>query len=234
MIEGIIIDFDDTLVYSNMVFVRARRQAAEIIASSGTKADNDEIIDFIDYLDQNCVKRRGGMCWECFPQALVDAYRHFCQRDDLPFLSSEAERLDNIGRDVFAEEPKLVPFARQFLRSLRDRFPLVLLSQGDRLVQITRIKASGLDSFFGEVIIVPQKTSETFSELVAARRWHPERCLMIGNSVRSDINTAAAAGLQTVLVHLSPSWSYEVEELASPSPLAESLEECLSLIEKMI
>ena len=61
--------------------------------------------------------------------------------------------------------------------------------------------------------MVKEKNPEAYAELARARSFDPERTWMIGNSPKSDINPALAAGLRAVFVPHERTWTLEREEL---------------------
>ena len=65
--------------------------------------------------------------------------------------------------------------------------------------------------------MLPEKTPAAYRATVATLRGDPASTWMIGNSPRSDINPALAAGLRAVLVRHPDTWILEHEDLA-PAP----------------
>jgi putative hydrolase of the HAD superfamily len=55
---------------------------------------------------------------------------------------------------------------------------------------------------------------ETYHALLQKHALAAERTWMIGNSPRSDINPAKAAGLGTVFIPYHTTWQHEIEEFA--------------------
>ena len=58
-----------------------------------------------------------------------------------------------------------------------------------------------------------EKNRAAYAELARVRGFDPERTWMIGNSPRSDINPALAAGLRAVFVPHERTWTLEREEI---------------------
>jgi putative hydrolase of the HAD superfamily len=75
-----------------------------------------------------------------------------------------------------------------------------------------KLAASKLQSCFEKVDIVAEKNEALYRELVRKHGWEPGRCWMIGNSPRSDINPAIAAGIRAVYIPHPNTWVYEHEE----------------------
>ena len=75
---------------------------------------------------------------------------------------------------------------------------------------------SGLAPFFHHAEIVKEKDVSAYLNLGAARGFHPPRTWMIGNSPKSDVNPALAAGYNAVFLPHPRTWILEREELAQP------------------
>src|SRR5690606_6643758 len=93
---------------------------------------------------------------------------------------------------------------------------LYLLTKGHEVEQRPKIERSGLESRFEAVIITPEKTPATYQETVDRLDIDPSKTWMIGNSPRSDINPALAAGLNAVYIPHPRTWHLEVEQLVPP------------------
>jgi putative hydrolase of the HAD superfamily len=71
---------------------------------------------------------------------------------------------------------------------------------------------------FAHAGIVKEKNETAYRELVQQRQFRPERTWMIGNSPKSDINPALAAGLNAVYVPHPRTWSLECEMVPDSHP----------------
>jgi putative hydrolase of the HAD superfamily len=80
------------------------------------------------------------------------------------------------------------------------------------------VERSGLKHFFRQVEIVPEKNTSTYENIVDHHRLAREQTWMVGNSPKSDINPALAAGLNAIFVPDDDTWVLEHEELAEAKP----------------
>ena len=85
----------------------------------------------------------------------------------------------------------------------------MLVTKGDLLHQETKLAASGLGSRFAGIEIVSDKTPDTFRRLFARYDARPERCVMAGDSMRSDVLPALAAGAWAVFIPQAGAWAHE-------------------------
>ena len=66
--------------------------------------------------------------------------------------------------------------------------------------------------------IVKEKDAAAYRALIAERGMETERTWMVGNSPKSDINPALAAGLNAVFVPHGDTWILEHDEIVVPDP----------------
>lgn len=98
----------------------------------------------------------------------------------------------------------LMPHAREVLIGLQGRARVVLASNGVCATQHRRINEAGIrpyvDAVFLSEEIGARKPDPRFFDIVLKALGEPARtcCLMIGDSLRSDIQGAAGAGLDSV------------------------------------
>jgi len=88
------------------------------------------------------------------------------------------------------------------------------VTKGDFTEQSGKIERSGLKEYFAAAEVVSEKNAPTYHGLVSKYGLSPDTTWMIGNSPKSDINPALAAGLNAVFVPHADTWILEHEELA--------------------
>ena len=203
---SVVFDGDDTLWSTELLYDDARSAAGEVVAAAGLDADEWEKTQ--RRLDVQNVARLG-YSQARFPTSCVQAYEEVCHRagrEPDPVVSATVRRL---ARSVFERDPPLVPDARDTLSRLRSQgVRLALLTKGDPEVQWRRIERSGLKDFFDVIHVVADKTPQAVRTVVAALGSDPQSTWMVGNSVRSDVLPALAAGLRAIWVDAHV-WEHE-------------------------
>lgn len=122
-----------------------------------------------------------------------------------------AELLD-AGREMLGHPIDLLPHARAAIEALCDRCHLVLITKGDLLDQERKLAQSGLGDLFDGVEIVSEKTPATYAGIFARYGSGPTRAMMVGNSMRSDVLPALAAGAWAVHVPHDLTWAHEAAD----------------------
>jgi putative hydrolase of the HAD superfamily len=124
---------------------------------------------------------------------------------------------------TIADQPlENLPEVPETLRYLSGRHRLILMTKGALAEQSGKVERSGLKEYFAAVEIVAEKDTETYSRVVKKYRLERDSTWMVGNSPRSDINPALAAGLNAVFVPHGDTWILEHEEV-NPAPAQQKL-----------
>jgi putative hydrolase of the HAD superfamily len=99
------------------------------------------------------------------------------------------------------------------LRTLGGRHRIVLLTKGDADDQLGKVARSGLRRHLHQVDVVPEKDPEAYRDVLRRHGADPARSWMVGNSPKSDILPALAAGLGAVFIPHPATWTLEIAEL---------------------
>lgn len=119
------------------------------------------------------------------------------------------------GQDMLRHPIELLPHAEDSVRVLAPAHQLVLITKGDLLDQERKLAQSGLGDLFDAIEIVSEKTPETYARVFTRHGEGPERALMAGNSMRSDVVAPIAAGAWGV--HVPHGLEWEIEQAEAPS-----------------
>ena len=128
-----------------------------------------------------------------------------------------------------------LPGAEEAVKRLSERCRLFLVSNGTATVQHSRLTSAGLYPYFEQVFISQEigynKPEKAYFDRCFERipGFAPEKALMVGDSLTSDIKGGINAGLKTVWVNpahkpcgdIRP--DYEIEGLSDLEGLLESL-----------
>ena len=116
------------------------------------------------------------------------------------------------GRRLLQHPVELLDGVEATLDRLAAQARLVLVTKGDLLHQEAKLAASGLGERFHAVEIVSDKTPDTFRRLFARHGVAPERAVMAGDSMRSDVFPALAAGAWAAFIPQPGGWAHEAGE----------------------
>ncbi len=116
------------------------------------------------------------------------------------------------GQDMLQHPIELLPFAREAVEALAGRYRVILITKGDLLDQERKLAQSGLGELFDGVEIVSDKTPGVYHDIFTRHAHGPDRAMMVGNSMKSDVVPAIAAGGWGVYVPHGLVWALEHEE----------------------
>jgi putative hydrolase of the HAD superfamily len=116
------------------------------------------------------------------------------------------------GREMMAHPVEPLPDAEATLAGLAGTYRLVLVTKGDLFDQERKLAASGLGDYFDAVEIVSDKNAATYQRVFDRHGDGPRRAMMVGNSLKSDVLPAIAAGSIGVYVPHSLTWVVEHAE----------------------
>jgi putative hydrolase of the HAD superfamily len=132
---------------------------------------------------------------------------------DRPTSAAERREIEALAVALVNHQLELMPGVADTLSALGRRHDLLLLTKGAPEEQQRKIDASGLAGHFRQIHIVAEKDAETYRGLSAAQSLRPDSTWMIGNSPKSDIVAARAAGLNAVYIPHRYTWELEQSEL---------------------
>ncbi len=121
----------------------------------------------------------------------------------------------DLGRELQRYPLVLYPGVKDLIEKLSSEYKLVMITMGDLFDQERKIAQSDLGNLFDHIEIVSRKTPQVYQDIFAKYEIESSHCVMVGNSVRSDILPAMQAGSWGVLVSKEPNWEYENE---APKP----------------
>jgi putative hydrolase of the HAD superfamily len=202
----LLFDGDDTLWDNNVHFERAIDAFVDAVAWGPW--DRDAVRDELDRVEASNFEHAVGKA--AFGRHMGIAAEPIVPA---PRLGSALEAIDAILAAMPTTAVTLLDGVAGTLDVLGRHHRLGLVTRGDPAEQWAKIDGSGLRDRFAHIAVVPRKVEATYRELVARWDLDPARTAMIGNSPRSDIRPARAAGLRAVLVTNASTWRLEVVDL---------------------
>ncbi len=203
MRQHLLIDADDTLWENNIYFEHAIHAFIEFLAhSSLTAAEVRAVLDEVE--------RTMGYGSANFTKSLVQTYQRLAERD---IGDDDVQYVQRLGEQIARQPIQIMEGVEATLKYLSAQHHLTLLTKGVAEEQQLKVDRSGLADYFEQITIVPEKDTRMYARLVEDFSLDPLRTWMIGNSPRSDINPALAAGLNAVFIPHPHTWHFEHEDI---------------------
>lgn len=208
--QTLMIDADDTLWENNIYFERAIDAFVALV--DHPEMPPAEVRAAFDRLESGRVKTHGYGAG-AFHQSLLAGYEHLTGS---PCTPAHAECIAGCVAHVHDGELTLLEGVPDALPRLAERHTLILVTKGHHAEQTAKLERSGIAHHFHHVEVLREKHSVAYLELLARYGCEPASTWMIGNSPRSDINPALAAGMHAVYLPHRSTWVLEQEPILSP------------------
>ncbi len=208
--QTLLIDADDTLWENNIYFERA-------ITSFISYLDHrihtpEEVRDHLNRVEHATVSSHGyGL--HSFRRSLITCFE---QLTDVPLTDEKHRRIESFAQSIAEQEIELLPNVASTLEDLATRHRLILVTKGDPVEQTDKLNRSGLAPHFSAVEVLHEKHDKAYLSVAAHHSCEACNTWMIGNSPRSDVNPALAAGLNAIFIPHDFTWVLEHEVVNQP------------------
>jgi len=211
--QTLMIDADDTLWENNIYFERAIANFISFLNHSHfTAAQVRQKLNEVEH--ENIPKLGYGL--RSFTAALVATFERLAVAPLTPALH---ETIHGFARAIAEQPIELLKHVSPTLEELHRRHRLLLVTKGNYSEQTGKVERSGLKPYFEAVEVVAEKNAECYVAIVEKYGLERSTTWMVGNSPKSDINPAIAAGLNAVFIPHADTWILEHAELCTaPEP----------------
>ena len=208
--QTLLFDADDTLWENNIYFESA-------------------ITSFISYLDhrvhtpqevrehlnsvEHATVSEGGYGLKSFRHSLIKCFE---QLTSSPITEEKHQRIVSFANSIAEREIELLPGVSETLPQLASRHRCIMVTKGDPTEQTDKLRRSGLAHLFTAVEVLPEKHQDAYLWISHHHGCDAATTWMIGNSPKSDINPALAAGLHAVFIPHDFTWVLEHEIVNQP------------------
>lgn len=218
---AVMLDVDDTL----LDFKKAERAAlSRALTQLGLPADDKILAEYSEInisqwelLEEGKLSRR---------QVLEGRFDILFRRHGIDFSGAEANA---VYEDLLSIGHYFMPGAPELLEALKGKYDLYIASNGVAKVQAGRLSSAGIAPYFKGIFISEtmgaDKPSREYFDLCFAKMEHfdPERTIIVGDSLTSDIRGGINAGIKTCWINhrrrlarddIKPDWViYSLDEL---------------------
>ncbi len=214
--QTLLIDADDTLWENNVYFERAI--AAFISYLNHHEYTPAEVRQALNTVERETILTHGyGL--PSFTRSLLACFERLSPES---ITEEKRLRIEGFARTIAEQEIELLPGVAETLAELATRHQLILMTKGNHAEQAGKLGRSGLATYFTSVEIAAEKDPSAYREVLHRHELSPRTSWMIGNSPKSDINPALAAGLNAVFLFHKDTWVLEHATL-DPAPEGQQL-----------
>jgi len=202
-LDLIAFDADDTLWHNEILYRGAQDKLKELLSSYA----NGETVDQRLYQTEMSNLQHYGYGIKSFTLSMIETAVELTKGK---IQGTEIQKIIGFAKEMLTSQVQLFEHAEETVRELAKSHELMIITKGDLLDQQSKLSRSGLGDCFRYVEVVSQKTQGVYQTLLTRYRIEPQRFLMVGNSLKSDILPVLALGGHAVYVPFHITWAHEV------------------------
>jgi len=202
MLDVIAFDADDTLWHNEVLYTRTEEQFQRLLAPYHQNGRAME--ELLATEMQNL--RYYGYGIKSFTLSMIETAIRLTGNK---VKGTEIQEIIRLAKEMMLAPVELLDHVAEVVAELSQAYKLMIITKGDLFDQERKLARSGLATHFHYVEIVSEKSAEIYRALLAKHQIAPERFLMVGNSLRSDILPVAALGGHAVHVPYHTTWAHE-------------------------
>ena len=133
--------------------------------------------------------------------------------------AADQHRIVLLGKSLLQHPVELLPGIREAVAAIASEFEIVLVTKGDLFHQEAKVRQCGLADLFRRIEIVSEKDASTYARVLGEFDVAPPQFVMIGNSLRSDIQPVLELGGWGVHMPYHATWVHETKSsVAADAP----------------
>lgn len=202
LIDLVALDADDTLWHNEPMYTSARERFCALLSRYEPAGIPDERLHEVEIRNL----QHFGYGVKGFVLSMIETA---IELTDGRVRSGDVQRIIGWGRHMLGSPVTLLDGVAEAVEQLSRAFPLILLTKGDLLDQETKLARSGLGALFKGIEIVSEKDARIYRRVMQRYGVAPDRFVMVGNSLRSDILPVLEAGGHAVYVPYEVTWVHE-------------------------
>jgi len=223
--QFLIFDADDTLWENNIYFEEAFERFYDYLShSSMSQVEVRAVLDEIEMANAKI----HGYGSKNYARNLAVCYQHLSERR---IAEADLQAVQEFAHEILEKPIELIDGVEETVARLSERHSLTIFTKGDQEEQKLKIDRSGIGRYFEHAAIVKEKNQAAYVDLAEQRQFDHAQTWMIGNSPKSDINPALAAGLNAVFVPHPRTWSLEHAEVPENHPRLLKVERIRELLD---
>ena len=206
--DVIAFDADDTLWHNERLYVNAQTRFAELLSHYH---EPEWVRDRLYQTETRNIQHYGyGI--KAFALSMIETAVELTEGR---ISGKDIQAVIDLAKEMLGAEVQLLDHVQETIPQLADTYPLMVITKGDLLDQEGKILRSGLGEYFQYIEVVSHKTRESYARVLKRVSIPPERFLMVGNSLKSDILPILELGGTAVYIPYDITWLHEA---ADPPP----------------
>ena len=205
-LDVLALDADDTLWRNEELFWEFKDEFKKILAKYPI-IEQKELDTFLDEKEVSNIDYYG-YGFKSYTLSMIEA---IVELTDGQVNGDHISEILALLKQQMHRELEIFIGVRETLMQLFGEIDLMLITKGDTQEQRHKIEKSGLAQYFRWVEVVHKKDESVYREILQKYNLKPERFMMIGNSLRSDVLPVCALGGRGVYIPNGTTWAHENE-----------------------
>lgn len=202
MLQWIAFDADDTLWHNEILYAQAQDKLKDVLSEY---IDSETVVDRLYKTEMKNLAHYGyGV--KSFALSMIETAVDLTNDR---ITGSDIRRIMDIAKAMLASEVQLLNHVPDTIKLLSKSYDLMVITKGDLLDQQEKLARSGIREHFKYVEVVSSKTEDTYRAVLDRYGIEPQRFLMIGNSLPSDVLPVIAIGGKAVYIPYHLTWEHE-------------------------
>lgn len=218
-IKAILFDLDDTLVNSKKAEYNAICEFKKLYSEFDEVKDNDIAQIWNNITIENYEKYHKGEI--SFEELRTKRMKELFTNYSINISKEDAKNKFKDYQSIYEKNWILFDDAEEALKTLKSKYKLVILSNGDGKQQRKKIEYTGLNKYFSNIVISSEvgyskPDKEIFDIACKMVNLEPKNCVMIGDKYKVDIEGSLNAGMYGIWVNRKKehsNYEYQIEEL---------------------
>ncbi|MGE0877204.1 MAG: HAD family hydrolase [Acidimicrobiia bacterium] len=204
-IDVIALDADDTLWHNESFFEVNQAKFRHLIGPYVPALGPDEL-DKVLFTTETSNLRLFGYGAKGFTLSMIETA---IQVTGGRVSASDIQVLIDLGKGMIDHPVELLDGVGETVVELAKRHRVMVITKGDLLHQEAKIAASGLGEHIWQAEIVTEKDPATYQRVLKRHGIDPDRFLMVGNSLKSDVLPVVHIGARAVHIPYHLLWAHE-------------------------
>jgi len=209
MLDLIAFDADDTLWHTEYLYVSTRERLERMLEQLYSMGGVAEALHETEM--RNLARYGYGM--KPFALSMIETAVQLTQGR---IRGGEVGQIVGWLHEMLDAKVELMDHVEETVAVLAHSHTLIVVTKGDLVDQEGKLARSGLADYFDHCEILPEKTPGRYQSLLSWHGVEPERFLMVGNSLRSDVLPVVALGGHAVHIPAAVTWIHE--QVDAPGP----------------
>ncbi|MPZ10130.1 MAG: HAD family hydrolase [Kiloniellaceae bacterium] len=205
MVDTVAFDADDTLWHNEHLFQDTQKKFEAIVCRYRPGEDIHDALFAVEMRNLQLF----GYGIKGFTLSMVEAA---IQLTAGGITAAEIHEIVQLGKTMMEAPVDLLDGVEETLAAVKGRFRALLITKGDIIDQTSKLERSGLADHFEQVEIVARKDAAVYRTICARHGIEPARCVMVGNSMPSDVLPMLELRGHGVHVPYELLWAHEAHD----------------------